>query len=130
MARTVKDVRLDSRAARERLEPRKKPYYRVIETGRHIGYYKGLRSGSWLARTFDGARYSEKKLGMADDVLDANGMDVLSFSQAQASARDWFDTQAQKAVGVGPAMTVRSAGPGLAAGVVNRFRCFLLTFDT
>lgn len=91
MARTVKDVRLESRAARGRLEPRKKPYYRVIEGGKHIGYYKGLRTGSWLARALDGKRYVEKKLGTADDALDANGMDVLSFSDAQAAARSWFD---------------------------------------
>lgn len=91
MARTVKDVRLDSRAARGRLEPRKKPYFRVIEDGKHIGYYKGLRTGSWLARTFDGKRYVEKKLGTADDTLDVNGLDVLSFTQAQAAARKWFD---------------------------------------
>ena len=98
MARTVKDVRLDSRAARERLTPRKKPYYRVIETGRHLGYYKGLRTGSWLARTYDGAKYAEKKLGLADDVLDANGADVLTFSAAQAAARQWFDSLAMKTV--------------------------------
>lgn len=114
MARTVKDVRLDSRAARERLAPRKKPYYRTIETGRHLGYYKGLRTGSWLARTYDGARYAEKKLGLADDVLDANGHDVLSFSSAQAAARDWFESLALSACAepsTGRA-TVRSAVEG------------------
>ncbi|MBV1687449.1 site-specific integrase [Novosphingobium sp. G106] len=95
MARTVRDVRLDSRTVRERLEARKKPYYRVIEAGKHIGYYKGLRTGSWLARTYDGKKYAEKKLGMADDTLDANDMDVLSFSQAQAAARKWFDELAR-----------------------------------
>ena len=91
IARAVRDVRLDNRAARERLTARKKACYRVIEAGKHIGYYKGLRTGFWLARTFDGTRYSEKKLGTADDTLDANGLDVLSFSEAQASARKWFD---------------------------------------
>jgi len=91
MARTVKDVRLESRAARARLDPRKKPYYRVIEDGKHVGYYKGQRTGSWLARALDGKRYVEKKLGTADDTLDANGLDVLSFSDAQAAARKWFD---------------------------------------
>ena len=111
MARTVKDVRLDSRAARERLAPRKKPYYRVIENGRHLGYYKGLRTGTWLARTYDGARYAEKKLGTADDTLDANGADVLSFSSAQAAARQWFDAVALRQVAEAsePAVTVRSA---------------------
>jgi integrase len=111
MARTVRDVRLDSRAARERLEPRKKPYFRVIEAGRHVGYYKGSRGGSWLARTGEAGRYHEKKLGSADDVRDANGIDVLSFSQAQAAARDWFDQLAreQDALGDATTKTVRSA---------------------
>ena len=94
MARTVKDVRLDNRAARERLAPRKKPYFRVIETGKAIGYYRGSRVGSWLARAFVGGRYVEKKLGIADDIRDANDLDVLSFSAAQAAARAWFDVLA------------------------------------
>ena len=104
MARTVKDVRLDSRAARERLAVRKKPYFRVIDTGRHLGYYKGLRTGSWLARTYDGTRYAEKKLGVADDVLDANGKDILSFSGAQAAAREWFE-------GLAIAKATEASGP-------------------
>ena len=99
MARTVKDVRLDSRAARERLTPRKKPYYRVIETGKAIGYYRGARGGSWLGRTMVDGRYVEKKLGLADDVRDANEIDVLSFSAAQAAARAWFDQLARETPG-------------------------------
>jgi integrase len=91
MARTVRDANLDNRSARQRLEPRKKPYYRLITTGNHIGYYRGERGGSWLARTYTGGRYVESTLGTADDIRDANGSDVLSFSQAQAKARDWFD---------------------------------------
>lgn len=104
MARTVQDVRLDNRSSRVRLEPRKKPYYRLIEQGRHIGYYRGSRGGSWLARTSLDGRYVQEKIGAADDVRDANGIDVLSFAQAQAKARDWFDMQAQLEHGgpVGP----------------------------
>ena len=96
LARTVKDVRLESRAARERLKPRKKPYFRSIEAGRHVGYYKGQRGGSWLARMGGAGRYHEHRLGAADDVRDANGLDVLSFIQAQAAARDWFDELARE----------------------------------
>lgn len=98
MARTVKDARLDSRAARERLPSRKKPYYRTIEGGRHLGYYRGQRGGSWLARVLVDGRYSERKLGAADDVRDANGIDVLSFADAQAAARRWFDEVARGGV--------------------------------
>jgi integrase len=109
MARTVRDVRLDSRAARERLEARKKPYYRAIEPGRHLGYYKGSRGGAWLARTNEAGRYHEKKLGTADDVRDANGVDVLSFGQAQAAARKWFDELALAPEGGQSTATVRNA---------------------
>jgi len=94
MARTVQDVRLDTRNARLRLKVRKKPYYRLIEAGRHIGYYRGPRGGTWLARLNRDGRYVEEKLGAADDVRDANGLDVLTFTQAQAKGRDWFNRQA------------------------------------
>lgn len=88
MARTIQDVRLDSKAARERLPLRKKPYYRLIENGRHVGYYRGPRGGTWLARLYRDGRYVEEKLAAADDIRDANGLDVLTFSQAQAKAPD------------------------------------------
>jgi integrase len=95
MARTVQDVRLDTRSARSRLKVQKKPYFRLIEAGRHIGYYRGTRGGTWLARLNREGRYVEAKLGAADDVRDANGIDVLTFTQAQGKARDWFDQQAR-----------------------------------
>jgi hypothetical protein len=50
MARTIQDVRLDNKAARERLRQQKKPYYRLIENGRHIAYYRGARSISAISR--------------------------------------------------------------------------------
>lgn len=95
MARTVQDVRLDTRSARARLTEQKKPYYRLIEAGKHIGYYRGSRGGTWSARVYRDGRYVEAKLGTADDIRDANGMDVLSFTDAQTKARAWFDQQAR-----------------------------------
>lgn len=115
MARTVRDVRLDSRASRERLEARKKPYYRAIEPGRHLGYYKGSRGGAWLARTNEAGRYQEKKIATADDIRDANGVDVLSFAQAQSAARKWFDELALAPEAAQSAVTVRSAVEGYIA---------------
>ena len=96
MARTVADTNLGTRAARAKLAAGKKPYYRTIEAGRHVGYYKGARGGSWTARRFLGAgKYEETKLGSADDVRDADGVEVLTFAQAQAAARAWFDKRTQ-----------------------------------
>jgi integrase len=91
MSRTVKDANLGTRTARGNLPPRKRPYYRLILQGLHLGYYRGSRTGSWSARRFIGAgRYQEIKLGTADDVADADGVSVLSFGQAQEKARSWF----------------------------------------
>lgn len=111
MARTVTDAKLESRTARQRLIIRKKPYFRSIDPGRHLGYYKGTKGGVWLARINDNGIYREQKLGAADDIRDANSLDVLSFAQAQSAARNWFDQYAIDKVreAVVPAITVRVA---------------------
>lgn len=111
MPRTVTDAKLESRSARLKLASRKKPHFRSIDHGRHIGYYKGAKGGVWLARINDEGNYRECKLGSADDVRDANGVDVLSFSQAQAAARSWFDqyTIEKARATIEPVPTVRAA---------------------
>jgi integrase len=102
MARTVRDTNLETRAARGRLKPRHKPYYRLIDPGCHLGYYKGARGGAWIARFFLGnGQYAENKLGVADDVQDADGSTVLSFAQAQQKARAWFAVQGRLKTGEG-----------------------------
>ena len=104
MARTIRDTNLETRTARKRLPARRKPHWRKIDQGCHVGYYKGKRSGTWIARFFLGdGRYAETSLGLADNVQDADGVGVLSFSQAQAKAREWFSEQARKKAGLEPA---------------------------
>jgi integrase len=100
VARTVREANLETRTARSRLLQRRKPYWRTIDQGCHIGYYKGKRGGSWVARYFlGGNRYAEATLGLADDIQDADGGCALSFSQAQAKARRWYSEQARKEAG-------------------------------
>jgi integrase len=103
MARTVADRNLGTREARRRLAARRKPYWRAIERGLHIGYYRGSRGGAWVARRYCGeGHYQEHALGTADDTLDADGLAVLDFRHAQARARDWFHAEARRAAGVAP----------------------------
>ena len=103
MARTVRDTNLESRAARSRLKARKKPYWRSIERGAHLGYYKGKRGGAWCARWYAGnGRYVETNLATTDDTMDPDGVAVLGFAEAQAEARQWFAEQARAAAGLGP----------------------------
>lgn len=95
MARTLKDTRLDTRSARERLLARKEPYWRLMFEGAHLGYAKGKRAGQWVARHRTSGHatkgYVKTTLGEADDIADADGEHVFNFKQAQAAANAWFE---------------------------------------
>lgn len=100
MARTIQDAKLDTRAARGRLEKRREPHWRSISEGMGIGYRKGAKGGTWIARHYTkehGRRFCS--LGTADDIADADGVNVLSFAQAQEKARQWFIERAMKDAG-------------------------------
>ena len=102
MARRVLDKSLDSRDARRRLKIRGKPYYRVIERGLHLGYRRlgGGQAGTWVARFYVGEQsYEVQKIGIADDVSDADGVAVLDFWQAQDKARRAMVERAHRALG-------------------------------
>jgi integrase len=63
--------------------------------------------GSWVARRFLGdGRYNETKIGIADDLLDADGLAVKSFKQAQEAIREWWRIEQRRELGhsndVGP----------------------------
>lgn len=93
MARVVQNRSLVNREQRSKLAPRKKPYWMSINEGQHLGYYRGSRLGKWVARyrrPGSGENYQESTLAEADDTADANGVDILSFKQAQEIARKWF----------------------------------------
>jgi integrase len=102
VSRTVREVNLSTRAARERLEPSGKPYYRSLDQGLHLGYRKGVRGAAWVMRWYVGAEvYKVVRLeGRPDDVLDADGATVLTWSQAQAEARKLFGRREREAAGL------------------------------
>jgi integrase len=89
MSKTVRERKLDSPAARAKLKASGKPYWRAIDTGLHLGYRKGLASGKWVLRRYQGGeKYVVETIGTADDHSDANGADILTFFQAQREARE------------------------------------------
>jgi integrase len=111
MARTLRDANLGTRAARLRLKPRGKPYYRQIESGLHLGYrrLKG-RAGSWCVRQYVGDQsYVVETIAAADDYSDADGVAVLSFAQAQAKAREHMVRHAHAVAGKSGPLTVADA---------------------
>jgi hypothetical protein len=80
MARTVRDTNLETRAARRAA----RPIGRVLESGLHLGYRRTKEGGgTWVARRFIGdGRYSETKVGTADDLQGADGVVIRSFKNA------------------------------------------------
>jgi integrase len=95
--RVVKEVSLTSRAARSRLAPRTKPYYRRLVGNLCLGYYrpatKGI-AGSWVGRRYlaDRKKYETATFGFADDrpEVPADGVQILTFDQAETRARQWL----------------------------------------
>ena len=68
----------------------------------HLGYRKGARKGSWLARfRSESGGYLKTVVGVADDVLDADGIAVFTFAQAQDKARKWFSDRVRLDMGAG-----------------------------
>jgi hypothetical protein len=100
MARTVRNLKIDTRSARAKLAERREPYWTVISAGNALGYRRGAKGGTWIAkfRDADGKRHLES-LGAADDARDADGLSAFSFSQAQERARTWFQRKARERAG-------------------------------
>lgn len=95
MARTVREAKLETRSSRLKLAPRAEPYWRGIHEGAHLGYYRGNRSGKWVARFRSKGSaskgYLKRTLAEADDYNEADGERFLDFRQAQDAARCWFE---------------------------------------
>lgn len=91
MARTVRNAKLDTRTSRLKLTTRRAPYWTVLSKGAALGYRKGAKGGTWIARFLDDAgTHRYHALGAADDAMDADGSLCLSYAEAQRDADKWF----------------------------------------
>lgn len=91
MARRIRNVNLNTRTARQGLEQNKNPYWVRIDRNAHVGYRKGSKGGYWIARVRLGNGFKMNSIGTADDTLDADGVEIFDFFQAQEKAREWFE---------------------------------------
>lgn len=77
--------KIDTKAKRDRLEPRREPYWAKIQAGAYLGYRRADDGGTWIARfrTEDGKqRYSALE-------LPPNTPQTV-YDLANAEARKWF----------------------------------------
>jgi len=95
MSRSVVDARIQDRTSRGGLAVRNKPYWRVLSEGAHLGYRRGKLKGSWVVRyrVAENGDYVTGVIGEADDLRDADGVDVLDNRQAFDKALRWFELQ-------------------------------------
>lgn len=87
MARSKRSSGLETRTARLKL-PQGTRHFVTIGDGLALAYRRtAVGYGTWQARQWDGSRYHYRNLGAADDYQDANGIDLLTFYQAQDAVR-------------------------------------------
>jgi integrase len=112
MPRKARNERLETRTARLKLAVRREPYWFTFQEGRALGYRRlgSGKGGTWIARRYDPAEgRTYQALGDADDYLDADGADILTFAQAQAKAAVWFTKAARSAGKTTAPVTVAAA---------------------
>ena len=118
MARHIRNTGLESRTARLKLRPDR--IHRCSLGGKlSLSYRKGSGGGRWGLRIYLGnERYTTEALGEADDLADANGSSVLSFTQAQDKARERMKALDEEAriKSLGPVVTVSDAVKDYLAG--------------
>jgi hypothetical protein len=101
MARAARNSSLETRTARARLRIRRAPYFAKIAKGLRLGYYRGAVAGSWIASYYRGAHtYGTNAIGAADDTVEADGITVFDYWQAQEQARRWGERQRLIAAGM------------------------------
>jgi integrase len=118
MARRIRSVDLETRAARSQLRGRGKPYWCSVEKGVHLGYRRprGRRgrpggAGTWVIRQYLGSgSYITETIAVADDFSDADTVvGILNFWQAVDLVRARMVKRAHGAAGVpGAPVTVRA----------------------
>jgi integrase len=99
MSGTTKLVKLDNRTARARLKRKREPYWRTLVIGKaHLGWMRPPDSsgpGRWILRRYQDNRYTQRQLGLADDLIEADGRTIYDFEQAESMARAMLDEPAQ-----------------------------------
>ncbi len=67
-------------SARSKLAQRREPYWARIARGCALGYRKGKSGGTWIARwQGSDSRKNYRASGKADDILEADNAEVLSY---------------------------------------------------
>ena len=109
MPKRLQESALSTRNARSKLNAGL--HWRGLNADVHLGYRKSRRAGRWIVRWYLGRqKYRQETLAVADDALDADGRDCLSYEQAKSRALAKVGERRieARAAAHGPVATVRS----------------------
>jgi integrase len=90
MARTARNARLQTRTGRLKL-PLDRKLWQQIGPGMSLGYRRGVNSATWYSRIVHDGKPVQQTIGSADDLVDANGADILTYFQAADAVRALAD---------------------------------------
>lgn len=94
MAEILDRTALDTREARSRLATLYEQYWLELSASCHLGYYFGEDMRIWTARFIGKDRQPlDRRIGFVDDKAVADGIDVLTFAQAERAAWNWHGEQ-------------------------------------
>ena len=83
MARSIRSHHLETRSARLKLPVRGKAYHARVGAGLRLAYRRNKTDGTW-SRLYRGKL---RRIALADDYQDADGVRILSFDQAVSRCR-------------------------------------------
>ena len=88
MARKIRSYNLENRTQRLKMPVAKKPVYVRIGHGISLGYRRNKTAGSWVLKITVSRNVAPiRVIGSADDFDDADGVNFLTFWQAQEKAK-------------------------------------------
>ena len=112
MARGPRHSQLDTRTARLKLAPRKKPYAGPsLARGVSLLYRHNKKNGAWVVKAADGDGKSfwTKAIAEADDCAEADGEKVLNYYQATDRGKELARGGDNDAASSGAPVTVDGA---------------------
>jgi hypothetical protein len=98
-------IRIDTKRARDSLQPRREPYFYKLSKGRYLGFRKlPDQSATWIARIRDEeGEQHYKSLGELSE--------AFSFDQAKEAAESWFGTSSAESPGATTTEPRQQCGP-------------------
>jgi integrase len=101
LAQRSNQAKLETRSGRAALPARSTPYWMTVANGISLGYLTGKGGGSWFSRLrLPGRKQQIHKMGLVDDVREADGSRILNFTQALELARRSARKQPRKKNGM------------------------------